>query len=533
MADLLAVVSKAVFERALREADLSEGVVWPTTSYASTNKGLAPLARGGRLFLVTVRPPDEALWLVAVLDQPKLARAQWVARTNTTPIRDVSGLRGEIRFASGAGLPAKAGVLGMSLQTPRELTADTAALLASAKGATRNRPRAAAPPRKQPRAKRAAQVPATVALDQDALLANWQKTRSPRVADVLQHAPVDDKWTARLAAIAKGPTSRAIRDRLFKLPDDPRVTVFLIECLRKARWPGASGDTIWSLIFKRLVALADQRALAPLREAAARPPYFLGARHTAWIVSQLVATADALERVTTKRKPDDAATNALVAAQPVAPPKAGWLVAANPIDDALVQDVWAAPDDDAVRSVVADALLERNDPWGELISLQLLGGTKHRDEVAKLLRKHAARFAGPIAKVSTQRDMVFERGFLASCLIERGMIGRRVWEEVANAPHWATVHTVDIGIFHVPRWWPGAWYSAAPLASLRKIIINNVELTRATATAAWAVTKAPQRVEWHTREALVSVVKGMPVTERARISVPSSKGVRDVLAGCE
>ena len=39
--------------------------------YVSANKGLEPLADGGRLYLVTVRPPNEALWLVAVLEQPK------------------------------------------------------------------------------------------------------------------------------------------------------------------------------------------------------------------------------------------------------------------------------------------------------------------------------------------------------------------------------------------------------------------------------------------------------------------------------
>ncbi|MBA3540199.1 MAG: hypothetical protein H0T79_11280, partial [Deltaproteobacteria bacterium] len=110
MPDVLVVVSKAIFDRAVREQDLAVGVVWSTASYVSANKALAPLADGGRLFLVTVRPPDEALWLVAVLERPRFDGTQWTARANVAPIREVSGLRDRIEFASGARLPTKAGV---------------------------------------------------------------------------------------------------------------------------------------------------------------------------------------------------------------------------------------------------------------------------------------------------------------------------------------------------------------------------------------------------------------------------------------
>lgn len=55
MADVIAVVSKAIFEKAAREHALDVGMTWPTASYVSQNKALGPLADGGRLFLVTVR----------------------------------------------------------------------------------------------------------------------------------------------------------------------------------------------------------------------------------------------------------------------------------------------------------------------------------------------------------------------------------------------------------------------------------------------------------------------------------------------
>jgi hypothetical protein len=132
MADLLAIVSKAVFEASAKGAAV--GQVLRLDRYTSNNKALEPLRAGGRLFLVTVRPPDEKLWLVGVLESPKHDGTAWVAEANRVPITDVSTLRGSIKFTSGAGISATKGALGMSLQTPRELTAGDVALLLEATG---------------------------------------------------------------------------------------------------------------------------------------------------------------------------------------------------------------------------------------------------------------------------------------------------------------------------------------------------------------------------------------------------------------
>jgi uncharacterized protein (TIGR02996 family) len=110
--------------------------------YVSANKALAPLAGGGRLYLVTVRPPNEALWLVAILDQPKHDGEAWIAKKCATPITDLTALKAQLVFQSGTGIKAKPGALGMSLQTPRALTAADAALLDQAAGAEAS----AAPP---------------------------------------------------------------------------------------------------------------------------------------------------------------------------------------------------------------------------------------------------------------------------------------------------------------------------------------------------------------------------------------------------
>jgi hypothetical protein len=138
VASVFAVVSKKVYETDARIGGkvLGLGKVWPTAKYGSTHAALKPLEDGGHLFLVTVRPPDEALWLVAVLQDVKATKGGWMSNANTTPITDITALKGRIKFASGAGITAAKGKLGMSLQTPRALApADVALLLAAPGGA--------------------------------------------------------------------------------------------------------------------------------------------------------------------------------------------------------------------------------------------------------------------------------------------------------------------------------------------------------------------------------------------------------------
>lgn len=138
MPDIMAIISKAVFEKdAKRNGKLASlGDVVPLDRYNSANKGLDPLKAGGRLFLVTVRPPDEQLWLVAVLHDPKPGDAAWIAaEPSAIPMTNVAHLRGTLRFESGKGLSQDKGALGMSLQTPRALAPeDMEAILAALAG---------------------------------------------------------------------------------------------------------------------------------------------------------------------------------------------------------------------------------------------------------------------------------------------------------------------------------------------------------------------------------------------------------------
>jgi len=129
MSSVLAIVSKALFEKMIPKAEAKLGAVVDTNQYMSNNKTFDGLKDGGAIFLVTVRPPDEKLWLVGVLESPKKKGDSWVAEANEAPLTDITAAIPKLQFASGAGLHAKKGALGMSLQTPRALTDDDVSLL--------------------------------------------------------------------------------------------------------------------------------------------------------------------------------------------------------------------------------------------------------------------------------------------------------------------------------------------------------------------------------------------------------------------
>src|SRR5689334_665518 len=140
MPDILAIISKPIFEQQAQKGGklLGPGAVLPLDRYTSKNKALASLAQGGKLVLVTVRPPTEKLWLVAILEDPVFQTDAWIAPSpNRVPITDISKLRKTIKLATGKGLSQDKGALGMSLQTPRALAPeDMAAFLAASSGAS-------------------------------------------------------------------------------------------------------------------------------------------------------------------------------------------------------------------------------------------------------------------------------------------------------------------------------------------------------------------------------------------------------------
>ena len=115
MASILALISRSVF-RTLPVVWLDQ--VCPLGSYQSRQPAFGKLEPGDAVFVVTVPQHSDALWLVAILEQPVRRGGSIVGRTNTVPITDISAHKAAL------GITAKPRKLAMSLQTPRVLTAD-------------------------------------------------------------------------------------------------------------------------------------------------------------------------------------------------------------------------------------------------------------------------------------------------------------------------------------------------------------------------------------------------------------------------
>ncbi len=137
----------------------------------------------------------------------------------------------------------------------------------------------------------------------------------------------------------------------------------------------------------------------------------------------------------------------------------------------LVAAIYADPDDDAPRHVLADYLSDRGDPRGEFISLQLARG---RNDVRiarelELQQAHAAAWLGAIAAVVDVRRSRFERGFLSQAVIVPNT--KKQLRKLAREPGWATVERFVHGV-------PPQLLDHADFAALRAIDVNRGEFGR-------------------------------------------------------
>lgn len=156
MASVMAIVSREVLS-GLAPAGVRLGVLLPLDRHASRQKALQALTAGGSLFLVTVRPERDRVWLAGLIERPRFDGEAWRGAPNQVPVTDVTAAVRKLRFHSGVGVPpatdeplgAKKITLGMSLQAPRILTPEDEAVLrrllrararAQSRAATRREP---------------------------------------------------------------------------------------------------------------------------------------------------------------------------------------------------------------------------------------------------------------------------------------------------------------------------------------------------------------------------------------------------------
>ncbi|MEO8700946.1 MAG: hypothetical protein ABI867_12935 [Kofleriaceae bacterium] len=256
--------------------------------------------------------------------------------------------------------------------------------------------------------------------------------------------------------------------RLAKL-DDPRLATLYLTWLAQGNWPAPTAKVVWTRIFEHLGTLRDTRAIEPLRAVVAALPAFVGAEHRVWITSSIEAVVKQLAAV----KP--AKVTVALPATPAAPKPA-------PDRKRAVAAVWADPTDDALKQVVADALLEHDDPWGEFIAIQLRGAQttpQQRTRAKALERTHGAEWLGAIGRLTLESAWRFENGFPVAVENNRRAVPRRDFEAALRAPQWATIDRLCISILVTPIWWITAWVKSPASRNVRAFELARIQDKRA------------------------------------------------------
>jgi uncharacterized protein (TIGR02996 family) len=139
----------------------------------------------------------------------------------------------------------------------------------------------------------------------------------------------------------------------------------------------------------------------------------------------------------------------------------------------LLAAIASAPDDDGPRLVYADFLVEKGDPCGELIQLQIArarakGEKTKREE--QLYKKHWRALLGALAPAV--KGAVFERGFLVDCEAELRTEKQRA--ELVNHPLWSTVKKIESKDLLLLR--------SPAMASLREVVGLDLDAAAALAS---------------------------------------------------
>ena len=261
-------------------------------------------------------------------------------------------------------------------------------------------------------------------------------------AEVVTQAMVIDAWRAwplvELAALVVEPLPHWLDaghdptalQRIVGLPRDPRDAPALLALIAQRPHGEKEDRKFWTTALQLLHQVADARVHAAL------PALFGRAVETeldGYLVEKLKAIAS---RPPSRTWPKATARELDLIAR-IATRLGGGVV--EKTAESFLADIWAHPLDDAPREAFAEWLVQRSDPRGELIHLQL---ARHRgsEDTAKrervLLVEHGRSWLGPLEPVISNQ-YTFERGFLFRCKIS--------WRKLAATPQlfkhpaWATV----------------------------------------------------------------------------------------------
>lgn len=235
-----------------------------------------------------------------------------------------------------------------------------------------------------------------------------------------------------LEALTDAPSGEGLKrlKTIAKHMPDPRIDAAFVDWMDRVPYRATMTRPFWIALFELAGKLTDPRQLFRLETITVDG---VATTMQTWLRGKIAALRDQLSLTS---HPESAELSELLALLGTRKLSIG-----SKNLEALLGAIYDAPDDDAPRLVLADALLERGDPRGELISLQLRGDPDRdaRKRERELLELHGKQWLGELAPI-VQAGFTFERGFLAECRIDNRHLDRV--QKLAGHPAWATVRSI-------------------------------------------------------------------------------------------
>lgn len=187
-------------------------------------------------------------------------------------------------------------------------------------------------------------------------------------------------------------------------------------------------------------------------------------------------------------------------------------------DAGLLRAIHSRPRDDAPRRVYADWLLEREDPRGEFINLQLASPSDPKRE-NKLLKAHGKKWLGPF-QLKVLRKPVFKRGFVAG-----GVVMSAALPSASDLDEWATLDDLGYDFDGFSKLAAGCAFVKAVRAASRLSVNRASNLLEQTGT--FAVEHLVTSVGDEDEFAALVASKSFPKLRRLELSWNNGSGFED------
>jgi len=225
---------------------------------------------------------------------------------------------------------------------------------------------------------------------------------------------------------------------------DPRYGMLVASLLEAQPWGVSSGRKLYRALCDQAATHGDPRTASRLLAIAWKPIV-----KDAWAIEEMAKLVRRTVAKLTAAAPTDPPGLARACADAAENIGKGGMAARD-----LVAEVYAAPEDLAVRSVLADELQRIGDPRGELIALQLANTVESRRRADALLAEHRTSLLGAIAPACIG-PVHFRAGFPDAVAIDVAratpLLGAREWATVRTIWQWGSSAKLPAALLALPH----------------------------------------------------------------------------------